>query len=121
MKNFEIWTAGDGLWSSVSKEVHCKEMTVRVIASDGDKSFGELRVYFSPGRWKVERDGLIFTDSRFLADLKANLNDAGLSPEAVDDISYSEQGMQGTDFVSFDVCEDFLAAYRSNAGVTYVL
>lgn len=122
--NFKLWTAGDGLWSSESKEVHCKQIAVRVIAevplADGDKAYGELRVYFAPGRWKVDRDGLIYTDSRFIAELKAALNDAGMSPEAVEDIHYSEQGMQGRDYVSFDVCEDFLGDYKKLDGGSYL-
>lgn len=85
---------------------------------DGDREFGELRVYFDVKTCDVRKDGLIYTDDQFIAELKAALNDMGFEPEEVDDVYYSEQGMQGEDYVSFDVCEVFLPGYRRVTGET---
>lgn len=110
--NFILSTAGDGLWSGVSKKVRCVRIDADSMVMDGNREFGELRVYFDTKTWNVRKDGLIYTDKTFIAELKAALNDLGFEPEEVDDIYYSEQGMQGEDYVSFDVCEVFLPGYR---------
>lgn len=101
--DFKCLTDGNGLWSSVSKSVHCTQIEI-----DCD----ELCVYFDSS-WNVEKYGLIYTDSTFIAELRANLNDFGFSPEAVDSIEYSEQGMQGTNYVSFDTSDLFVAEYEN--------
>lgn len=110
--DFELNTSGKGFWSPVAKTVKCVSMVAESLASDGDREFGELRVYFDTKSWDVSKHGLIYTDPAFLDALRAALNDFGFEPEAVDDVQYSEQGMQGDDYVSFDVCEDFLPEYR---------
>jgi hypothetical protein len=96
-----IDTTGDGLWSTKKQSVDC--IGYEVYGKQGD-SFGELRVYFDTRTWNVENDGLIYTDSGFLAGVR----DAFVHG---DDIDYSEQGMQGDDFVSFDVGAEFLMNY----------
>lgn len=110
--NFVLTTSGDGYWSNTRKAVKCTSLVAESLVTDGDREFGELRVYFDTNTWNVHRDGLIYTDKNFLEELRAALNDMGFEPEAVDDIHYSEQGMQGDDYVSLDVCEVFLPAYR---------
>ena len=111
--NFKCSTNGSGLWSQVAKTVQCVKLDADARVSDGEREFGELRVYFDVKTWNVRKDGLIYTDEQFIKELRAALNDLGFSPEAVDDvIYYSEQGMQGADYVSLDVCEVFLPEYR---------
>jgi hypothetical protein len=110
--NFKLSTAGTGYWSRSIKTVTCTKIDAHSMASDGDREFGELRVYFDTKTWNIRKDGFIYTDPQFLAELRAALNDMGFEPEAVDDVEYSEQGMQGDDYVSLDVCEVFLPAYR---------
>ena len=101
-------TSGDGYWSDVAKEVDIEDMRIAYVSDEGD--FGELRVYFDTSDWKVERDGLIYTDKLFLQQLRSFLNSYGLEG---DDVDYSEQGMQGDDFVSLDVCEAFLRSWEA--------
>jgi len=110
--NFKCSTNGAGLWSRVAKAVRCVKLDTDAMVSDGEREFGELRVYFDVKNWNVRKDGLIYTDKQFIEELRGALNDLGFSPESVDDVYYSEQGMQGTDYVSLDVCEVFLPEYR---------
>lgn len=95
-------TAGDGYWSNVAKAVHVTDMQLAYINDERD--FGELRVYFNTKFWDVNTDGLIYTDSAFIEDLRDFL----IAHELSDDVDYSEQGMQGDNYVSLDVSEAFI-------------
>ena len=53
----------------------------------------------------ANEDGLIYTDKTFMNELRAELNFLGLIG---DDVTYSEQGMQGNDYVSCDVGTEFI-------------
>jgi len=106
----QFTTAGDGYWSNVSKPVEITDMRVTYV--NDEKDFGELCVYFNKATWDVNTDGLIYTDSDFLFELNMFLAQHGI-PAA----DYSEQGMQGNNYVSLDVGEAFLAAWASKFGV----
>lgn len=103
--NWQINVAGDGLWSNQSA-------LVRIIRVEADVhepgEWGELRAYFDARTWDVDSQGLIYTDTRWIQEFRAMMKTLGFSPMAVEDISYSEQGMQGNDYVSMDVSEAFL-------------
>jgi hypothetical protein len=101
-------TTGDGYWSSARRAVRITEMDVAYC--DSDQSFGELRVYFDRSTWDHRQLGLIYTDTGFLGELRQLLVELGY---AGDDVDYSEQGMQGRDYVSLDVGARFLASYGS--------
>lgn len=107
--NVELNTSGKGLWSKVSRPVTVTRLEVPYVAEDF--SFGELRAYFDEGSWEVSRDGLIYTDPEFLKGLLKFLRflfDPSLTEE---DVNYSEQGMQGRDYVSLDVEEKFIKGW----------
>jgi hypothetical protein len=103
-------TSGDGYWSRAIKNVRIVDMALGYVAED--KEFGELRVYFNTSDWDVNTDGLIYTDSGFKQDLMAFVTEHGL----VVDLCYSEQGMQGKDYVSLDVGADFIASWEQKFG-----
>jgi hypothetical protein len=105
-------TAGDGYWSNVSKAVEVTDMKLGYVSDEGD--FGELRVYFDTATWNVDKDGLIYTDSLFKQDLMQFVAEHGLVGS---DVDYSEQGMQGDNYVSLDVGKPFLTAWASKFGV----
>ena len=98
-------TAGDGYWSNFATEVDIEDMRVAYVSDD--KDFGELRVYFATGDWNVNKHGLIYTDRLFIAQLNAFLEEQGLCA-----VSYSEQGMQGDNFVSCDVDGELLLLWE---------
>ena len=104
--NTQLVTNGLGLWSRENKIVDVTGYNLFTV--DDHCEFGELRVYFDPKTWNVEEDGLIYTDPLFLGLLRESLNRLGLD---ADDVDYSEQGMQGDDFVSLDVGKDFIDSW----------
>ncbi len=105
-------TNGNGLWSDVAKSVEVVDMQLGYVADELD--FGELRVYFNTDSWDVSKDGLIYTDRQFERELREFLNAHGL-PGA--DVDYSEQGMQGDDYVSCDIGKKFLRAWAAKFAV----
>ena len=113
--NFVTKTAGNGYWSKVVKTVRVNRVELAYVSDDHD--YGELRVYFDTSDWDVNRDGLIYSDMgwkhSFLTCMESHF---GLGPDAILDVSYTEQGMQGVDYVSLDVGHSFLlecnALYR---------
>lgn len=104
--NWQTHTGGNGYWSSAIKSVQVLRVELADIGEDGD--FGELRAYFNTGDWDCNEEGLIYTDSVWINEFRALMRSLGFTRNAVNDITYSEQGMQGYDYVSMDVNEDFL-------------
>ncbi len=113
-------TNGTGYWSKVKKKVTITDMVVREYCCDYQMgvidfpNFGELRVFFDIKDWDVNEDGLIYTDKQFLKELRDFLNNHGLPGDGV---HYSEQGMQGNDYVSLDIGGDFLKAWATKFNV----
>lgn len=103
-------TNGKGLWSSEKRKVNCSSIKLYLI---DDESFnekfglGELRVYFSFKDWNTRNHGLIYTDPAWLKDLRDYLISIGFTSASVKSIDYSEQGMQGDDYVSLDTGKSF--------------
>ncbi|CAB4241521.1 hypothetical protein UFOVP71_59 [uncultured Caudovirales phage] len=96
-------TDGSGYWSNVAKSVKCTGIDIGYV--NDEKDFAELRVYFDTASWDVSEDGLIYTDRQFITELKEALVEASIDSTGV---SYSEQGMQGDDYVSLDVGKEFI-------------
>ena len=103
-------TCGNGYWSDKRKAVDIVNIDIGYL--DNELNFGELCVFFDTNTWDVDNDGLIYTDSQFEEELQALLQTAGFTKEEVEDVSYSEQGMQGDDYVSLDFGAKFAAAYK---------
>jgi len=100
-----IKTGGDGLWSSSVKSVKTTELELDATKDADGKMWGELQIEFDTSSWNINEDGLIYTDKTFMNELRAELNFLGLIG---DDVTYSEQGMQGNDYVSCDVGTEFI-------------
>ena len=107
-----------GLWSNVAKAIRITDMQLGVgTIWEGetlDQAFGELRVYFDTDTWNTAEDGLIYTDHQFIKELRAFLDAHGLPGK---DVSYSEQGMQGDDYVSCDAGGKFYKAWMEKFGI----
>ena len=107
--NATLRTGGGGYWSNTKTAV---EITALQLAYTNDElDFGELRVYFNTKTWAWQ-DGLIYTDKQFMRELKELLTAKGFDGS---DVSYSEQGMQGDNYVSCDVGECFINTFMQNA------
>ena len=107
-------TNGKGYWSTERKAVKTTQIALPYVNDEQD--FGELRVYFDKS-WDVYTDGLIYTDPLFLKELRAKLTEIGF---VGNDVEYSEQGMQGNNYVSFDVGQAFISSWLDIVGVQIV-
>jgi hypothetical protein len=111
MKEVIMHTAGNGLWSGEERAVRITDMKLGYVSDELD--FGELQVKFDRRTWDVNQHGLIYTDRQFMRELQAFLTEHGL---AGSDVSYSEQGMQGDDYVSCDIGKKFLDSWTAKFG-----
>jgi len=112
MSEVIMHTGGGGYWSNTEQAVRITDMRLGYISDELD--FGELRVYFHTDSWDVNKQGLIYTDKQFISELRQFLDTHGLQGS---DVSYSEQGMQGDNYVSCDVGKKFLKAWSAKFGV----
>lgn len=101
-----LHTDGSGIWSSYKTSVKITRIGLNVPSYD---CIPELLVYFDRDTWKVEEHGLIYTDNLFEAELQEFLRDCGF--DDIESVSYSEQGMQGRNYVSFDTSHPFAVSY----------
>lgn len=102
----QLNTSGNGYWSEKQAAVTITDIVLSWTTDEQD--FGELKVYFNTADWNVETDGLIYSDEQFMDELKMYCWDKYGS----DDIGYSEQGLQGDNYVSCDVGEEFISRYK---------
>jgi hypothetical protein len=110
-------TDGSGYWSKRVGNVNILRFEITQSfynELDGDShQYGEMRVFFETSLrrvngWQVPNYGFIYTDKLWLTMLRQYLQSKGFSEAAIQDVSYSEQGMQGRDYVSLDVGDSFL-------------
>jgi hypothetical protein len=109
-------TCGDGYWSNVAKEVYVESISMYIV-NDAEEGDGDLAVNYTEATWDNSVDGLIYTDSLFLEQVKQFLIDNGFNADAVNAITYSEQGMQDDERVSCDAYE-FADYVRNTLNVT---
>jgi hypothetical protein len=102
-----ISTSGTGLWTTRVADVHVRQL--QLVTRPGEVSFGELCVVFNARTWNTKKHGLIYTDPNFLRVLKQLLRIKGFDVRGLD---YSEAGMQGSNYVSFDVNARFIASWQ---------
>ena len=91
--NWQTHTNGKGYWTLFEKTVTVIRVELAYVNDEGD--FGELRAYFDTEAWDVNKVGLIYTDPRWIDEFRGLVRSLGFTRSACDDISYSEQGMQG--------------------------
>ena len=105
--SFITRTDGKGYWSTVArKSIRIDRVAIASVSDDGE--YGELRAYFDESEWNVESDGLIYSDQAWMKSFRSCMATLGFSVQALAAIGYTEQGMQGTEYVSLDVGQDFL-------------
>jgi hypothetical protein len=107
-----LHTNGTGYWSKIATAVDITKLDLQYI--NEEKDFGELCVHFAvddfPSNcWDVSTMGLIYTDKLFMYELRAYLQTLGFTAAEAADVEYSEQGMQGDNYVSCDVGAVFIA------------
>jgi len=139
-----LHTDGSGILSKVTAEVHHKSWMLRDrnttyhIAymralherwfksdsdseSDGDDtkymSNNELLVYFDNTTWMINHEGLIYSDKLWIKELHEFMLRVGFSDEHVKLVRYSEQGMQGPNYVSLDAPYDIVHEWKRIVGI----
>ena len=108
-----LHTDGKGHWSKEKRSVEIVDIVLRAESYDGvlhrvPEGYGELIVVFNKS-WKTKKHGLIYTDNLFIQELRDFLDHNGLPGHLV---HYSEQGMQGKDYVSLDADRKFVKAWN---------
>lgn len=98
-----VQTAGNGLWSSKYGKVKLRNAKARFTFGWMPKPYGELKVYFYKSTWNPDKHGLIYTDGLWLMEFRKLLAKKGFTKKACNDVDYSEQGMQGDNYVSLDI------------------
>jgi hypothetical protein len=90
---------GDGLWSNTKQKLQVVLRASYIEEPDDEESWNktDLFAFFSIADWNIREEGLVYTDKTFVAELNKALEDRGY-PKAY----YSEQGMQGFDYIHFD-------------------
>ncbi len=119
IKPFQVtaFTNGSGLWSNSEKKIQHNRAELIFFSEsvDNKSSFvvnhAELKIYFSKKYWDVNQYGLIYTDRNWIRDLRKYFQSMGYSKAAVKTIDYTEQGMQGSNYVSLDVGRSFLKQF----------
>lgn len=100
-----LHTNGEGYWSDQTRPVHHTYMKIPYMNDEGD--FGELRVFFKTKSWDTHKHGLIYTDPQWIHEFHNEIVKMGFSRAAATNADYSEQGMQGYDYVSLDIGATF--------------
>lgn len=106
-----LHTAGNGLWSTEERKVKVQKASMRGFMPEFPGA-ADLRVKFSTKTWDTDKLGLIYTDRLWLRELRKLFVNLGFSEKAAKEVDYSEQGMQGDNYVSLDVGKYFLKEWR---------
>lgn len=100
----------DCLWANQPKELSFKvvEVDVPYVAEEGYKGFISVNMRLQD--YDEEKIGSVYTDTKFLKNVRDIVEQANLNP---DSINYSEYGLQGKDYVNFDVSYAELIAKKT--------
>lgn len=104
MKSFILETDGKGFWSREKRKVRVTDICF-------GNGTGEIRLYFSKKTWDPDEHGLIYTDPLFIKQFRKRMMEKGIPKKIARDFVYTEQGMQGDDYVSIeygDTTEEYL-------------
>ena len=104
--NWQTHTNGKGYWTSFAQAVTVVRVVLAPSNDEGD--YGELVAYFDTSTWDVNSTGLIYSDPRWIDEFRGLMRSLGFTRNACEDIIYSEQGMQGDNYVSMDVGAMFM-------------
>ncbi|APC25816.1 hypothetical protein BST79_gp303 [Only Syngen Nebraska virus 5] len=104
-----IMVGNDGLWNRASKEVFVTKIMMFVGTTiddpDDEPYSSDLQIFFKTSTWDIKKHGLIYTEKNFMEEIKSFMLESGVPEDVVSDVQYSEQGMQGTNYVSCDAYE----------------
>jgi hypothetical protein len=98
-------TNGRGYWSEGAKKkvkISTVDVGIDYVFESDCKKYLQvyINVIFSNKCWDVSKDGLIYTDPKWLKEFKNQIKAIVPAFEILHGIDYTEQGMQGDNFVS---------------------
>jgi hypothetical protein len=105
LRNTYAHTNGVSYWNNTLKRVRLTKIVINIELTptdDEEYMFFDMNVFFTKNSWDISKDGLIYTDKGFIQEFRNILISLGFDPEASADVRYSEQGMQGENWVNFD-------------------
>lgn len=105
--DFTLNTDGKGRWSIECRPVHINDICLNYFAIDERVPYGELIAHFD--NWNPSEHGLIYTDDLWINEFREALASLGVPASCAAAVDYSEQGMQGSDYVSMDVDSAFFS------------
>lgn len=107
--DFICHTNGKGYWTDDALPVRITKIILDTHVYDEDDDLDLdldsppdtfVEVYFSKKTWSLKKNGFIYTDPLFLKELKMKLKeDMKALGHSVSKLNYTEQGMQGEDYV----------------------
>lgn len=105
-------TDGKGHWSREKRTIGIVKLVIDNFNVNCKKNlYAELKAYFRKLDWDHQKHGLIYTDRTWLKEFKNQLINIGFSQGAAAVVDYSEQGMQGDNYVSLDVGDTFIREF----------
>lgn len=99
--NIEANTNGDGLWTNFVGPTKIVEIVLDSVLTIDSRRFGHLHAILEG--WDYDKNNIVYTDPLWISEFNAAIVSLGGT-----EVSYSESGMQGKDFVDFDIDEEFL-------------
>lgn len=110
-------TDGKGFWSAITRTITIRRIELDYISPTDEELLADyhnddlyvaFRVYFTKKDWDIQRHGLIYTDERFIRELRKQMNKMptfrGIFTTRGDAaVDYTEQGQQGSNYVSVAV------------------
>lgn len=109
-------TDGKGLWSESARTITIRRIELDYIFPTDEELLGAtdedlyvaFRVYFTKKDWDIQRHGFIYTDERFIRELRKQMNKMPtfrgiFATRGNAAVYYTEQGQQGTNYVSVAV------------------
>lgn len=101
-------TDGSSIWSGCKKTTKIKRIAFTSCSYEPDSRYCkpylhvEARFYFTKKDWNIWNDGLIYTDYKWINQVRKKFNELdcvkGLTSKS--SLQYTEQGMQGDNYVS---------------------
>jgi hypothetical protein len=111
--NIAARTSGKGLYSKDKVNLFHRKIHLNLWQYSGESYGGELQVFFTKRDWDIDKYGLVYTDPSWIKEFRAGLISHGFLAKELKELDYSEQGMQGKNYISLDVGPDFIFAVRN--------
>ena len=114
-------TKGDGYWSNASPTT----VTISKVEMEVGEAYVDLynygvflpiylKAFFPKKSWNTDKQGLIYTDSLWIKDFREQFKTRFPAMAwMAGKINYTEQGMQGDNYVSLDAGSEFVQSFKA--------